>query len=317
MKNEEMEITMKKTLKTFLVIALALSTSLVLAQGMGGGHNGGGAGHGGGMGGNGGNGGCDGDSTGYGWGGGMHDSLDIVTVSGVVYIDSVEMDMDHDSSGYGHQHGSHGAGEGYQNGHMASNQMQHNLEMNDRDTTLVRLVYALDVDADGITDYILNFGPPWYVPEDTTLTRPEAGETITVTGYLMTESMMWEEDVIIVAELNGQPWRDVGSGMFGFNRRAPEGPVVEIANHRNFPNPFNPSTTISFQIVSSARVQVTIHDILGRKVATLMNTYATPGTYQVQWQGRNEAGRMVASGLYLYRISTGSQSVTRMINFLK
>lgn len=304
---------MKKTLKTFLVIALALSTSLVLAQGMGGGHHGGGDGHGGGMGGNGGNGGCGGDSTGY--GGGMHDSLDIVTVSGVVYIDSVVMDMDHDSSGYGHQHGSHGAGEVYQNGHMASTRIQYNQEINDCDTTVARLVYSLDVDADSVADYVLNFGPPWYEPEDSALTRPEEGESITVTGYLMTESMMWDEDVIIVTELNGQIWREVGT--FGFAGRNTESPVVEITNHRNFPNPFNPSTTIHFQIVSSARVQVTIYDILGRKVATLMNTYATPGTYEVQWQGRNEAGRMIASGLYLYRISTGSQSVTRMINFLK
>ncbi|NOZ75190.1 MAG: T9SS type A sorting domain-containing protein, partial [FCB group bacterium] len=212
----------------------------------------------------------------------MHDSLEVITVSGVVSIDTVTMDWDHDSLGFGNHHWGNGSNHhGQQIGSMASDNQTMNHNMIDSDTTWVRPVYYLDVDEDGVSDYVLNFGPPWYVPEDSTLSRPQAGDFITVTGYEMTESMMWDQSVIIVTELNGQVWRDFDQTMPGFDRRMTDQDDVKIGSHMNFPNPFNPSTTISFQLLTSTNVTVTIHDVLGRKVATLMNTYATPGTYRV------------------------------------
>ncbi|MFA6455412.1 MAG: SBBP repeat-containing protein [Bacteroidota bacterium] len=71
--------------------------------------------------------------------------------------------------------------------------------------------------------------------------------------------------------------------------------------HQNFPNPFNPSTTIRYDIPSSAHVKLTIHDILGREIATLVNEEQSAGWKEVQWNAKN-----VSSGIYLYKLQAGN-----------
>ena len=70
--------------------------------------------------------------------------------------------------------------------------------------------------------------------------------------------------------------------------------------YQNFPNPFNPTTTIRFQIPHSDAVAITVYDPLGREVATLANEEMNPGTYERQWNAS-----ACASGVYLARLSTG------------
>jgi hypothetical protein len=76
---------------------------------------------------------------------------------------------------------------------------------------------------------------------------------------------------------------------------------VEFALLQNFPNPFNPTTTIQFSIVNPKFTIVKVYDILGREVATLVNGRKEPGTYQVTFDARG-----LASGVYLYRLTAGS-----------
>ncbi len=71
----------------------------------------------------------------------------------------------------------------------------------------------------------------------------------------------------------------------------------------NFPNPFNPSTTISYQIVKNSSVKLDIYDVVGRKVRTLVDGDKSAGYYSVVWNGRDERGRDVSSGTYLYRFT--------------
>jgi glucuronoarabinoxylan endo-1,4-beta-xylanase len=74
---------------------------------------------------------------------------------------------------------------------------------------------------------------------------------------------------------------------------------------QNYPNPFNPSTIIRFSIANLDNVSLSVHDILGRLIATLVDQRLSPGTYQVSW------GPSVASGVYFYRLHSGSYSETR------
>ena len=74
---------------------------------------------------------------------------------------------------------------------------------------------------------------------------------------------------------------------------------------QNYPNPFNPTTTISYKLPTGQKVQLEVFDIIGKKVATLVNEYKKAGAYQAQWDGRNSNGTLVSSGVYFYRLDIG------------
>jgi hypothetical protein len=78
--------------------------------------------------------------------------------------------------------------------------------------------------------------------------------------------------------------------------------------HQNYPNPFNPSTTIHYQLPKAVDVKLTVYNILGQKISTLVDQHQQPGSYQAVWQGLNDAGQPVASGIYFYTIEAGSFS---------
>jgi hypothetical protein len=94
-------------------------------------------------------------------------------------------------------------------------------------------------------------------------------------------------------------------------------PLTGPADYRVsiYPNPFNPSTTLSYQIPQDATVRLEIYDLIGRKVRSLVDGSKSTGYYRVVWNGRDETGRDVASGVYLYRFSAtpidGSKAVIR------
>jgi flagellar hook assembly protein FlgD len=82
----------------------------------------------------------------------------------------------------------------------------------------------------------------------------------------------------------------------------------------NYPNPFNPSTTLHFGLPGAAEVTIDIFDVQGRRVRTLAENENFPaGEHQIRWQGRDDRGRVVNSGVYLYRVRAGEhQSLGRM-----
>jgi serine protease AprX len=85
---------------------------------------------------------------------------------------------------------------------------------------------------------------------------------------------------------------------------------------QNYPNPFNPSTTIAFQLPRSGHVRVQVFDLLGRVVSTLVDDTRDAGEYRVNWNGINDRGMRVASGVYLYRLSAAEYSLTRKMLLL-
>jgi M6 family metalloprotease-like protein len=88
----------------------------------------------------------------------------------------------------------------------------------------------------------------------------------------------------------------------------------EFALRQNYPNPFNPSTTIPFDIKRRAHVTLTVYNIRGQAVKTLVDDTMEARSYSVQWDGRNDAGQVVSSGVYFYKLTAGDfQDVRKLV----
>ena len=81
---------------------------------------------------------------------------------------------------------------------------------------------------------------------------------------------------------------------------------------QNYPNPFNPSTTVHYEVPQATYVKITVYEVLGREVATLVNELKQPGRYEAVFDGRN-----LASGVYLYRMQAGSFVQTRKLLMIR
>ena len=95
------------------------------------------------------------------------------------------------------------------------------------------------------------------------------------------------------------------------------GEPVTFALAQNYPNPFNPETRVEFAIAHAEWTTLVVYDVLGRKVRTLVNERMSAGRHVVRWDGRDDSGRPVAGGTYLYRLMSGAHVVTRKMVFMK
>ena len=87
---------------------------------------------------------------------------------------------------------------------------------------------------------------------------------------------------------------------------------------QNFPNPFNPSTTIRFGLPVAGEVTLRIYNLIGKEVRTLMKQERLGAGYHLAiWDGTNGAGQQVASGVYLYELLVGQSQITKRMAFLK
>jgi hypothetical protein len=87
--------------------------------------------------------------------------------------------------------------------------------------------------------------------------------------------------------------------------------------HGNAPNPFNPATTIGFSLAEPGRVLLTVHDVAGRRVRTLVARDLAAGRHDIPWNGRDAAGRPLGSGTYLYRLTTAAGTAVGRMTLLK
>ena len=86
---------------------------------------------------------------------------------------------------------------------------------------------------------------------------------------------------------------------------------------QNYPNPFNPSTTINFSLPQKSEVKLIVYDILGKEVKTLINGNREAGSYEIKWNGLNNNGQSVATGIYIYRISAGTFGAEKKMILMK
>jgi hypothetical protein len=98
---------------------------------------------------------------------------------------------------------------------------------------------------------------------------------------------------------------------------AGDAPELAAKLMENYPNPFNPSTTIKFSLSNDGPTQLTIIDLAGRKVRTLVNEVRSSGDYQVVWDGRDDSGLQAATGMYFVRLQNAETQLTHKITMIK
>lgn len=92
-------------------------------------------------------------------------------------------------------------------------------------------------------------------------------------------------------------------------------PSFQLFN--NYPNPFNPETTIRFTLNQSQKINLNIFDAQGRLINRLVNREMQPGDYSFKWNGMDDTDRRVASGVYFYQLSGNSHIIVKKMQFLK
>ncbi|MGH7490935.1 MAG: carboxypeptidase regulatory-like domain-containing protein [bacterium] len=93
----------------------------------------------------------------------------------------------------------------------------------------------------------------------------------------------------------------------------PENMPQKFALHANYPNPFNPATTITYDLPGAAHVMLKIYDMLGQEVRTLIDAWQEAGSTSLTWDGRDHAGQILPSGVYFYRLQAEGFAQTRKL----
>jgi hypothetical protein len=93
--------------------------------------------------------------------------------------------------------------------------------------------------------------------------------------------------------------------------------TVHFELYDNYPNPFNPTTTIRFDLPESAPVSLVIFNVKGQVVRTLLNTELSKGTHSIIWNGLDDSGRSVSSGVYFYKLNNGTKTLTHRMMLMK
>ena len=94
--------------------------------------------------------------------------------------------------------------------------------------------------------------------------------------------------------------------------------IQMVAMLNNYPNPFNPTTTISFDLTAedAENAELVIYNLKGQKVRTLINEQLPAGSYTIEWDGKNEKGE-ISSGIYFYKLKAGDKTFTRKMLLIK
>ena len=90
-----------------------------------------------------------------------------------------------------------------------------------------------------------------------------------------------------------------------------------LSLEQNHPNPFNPETVIKYNLPEDVSVRLVVYNVLGQEVRELVNAAQTAGVYAVRWNGQDDLGRQVSSGLYLYRLEAGANVVMKKMLLMK
>ena len=116
-----------------------------------------------------------------------------------------------------------------------------------------------------------------------------------------------------------------GAGLYILHDSSPIPTSIEAATAvptqyalgQNYPNPFNPQTAIQYDLPVQSHVSLSVYNLMGQKVATLVKGVREVGAYTVRWDGRDDEGQELASGVYLYRLVTQGQVQSRRMLLLR
>jgi hypothetical protein len=189
--------------------------------------------------------------------------------------------------------------------------------------------YAVVTDA-GFDNLLIRFDPSTGVPADT-LYAPDGyvlsdieispGGELFLCDRTATDPGVRIYDAYRGEELEASPI-DVGLPPFDITFSVPvqtgcETPPAAAALHQNYPNPFNPATIIPFSIERACYADLTVYDAAGRRVKTLSEGFLDPGGHEAVWDGSNDGGSAVASGVYFVRLRAGHVDITRKLVLIR
>ena len=146
------------------------------------------------------------------------------------------------------------------------------------------------------------------IEEDTSVTLQLESDSRYYWGVMVTDS-----DGFSVLSNDSLP-KELLIGSLDINNT---NPPSKFSLSQNYPNPFNPVTKIKYDIAKQGNVKLSIFDITGRKIVSLVNEKQDAGTYSVFWNGKNDFGKILPGGMYVYRIESDSFSSTKKLLFIK
>jgi hypothetical protein len=146
----------------------------------------------------------------------------------------------------------------------------------------------------------------------------EADGNFAVVQFPMAEDLSYTNASAMTASTDGGPvgdlrWMDGNLSSKKDNIVLPK----DFTLHQNYPNPFNPTTDISFTLNKESEVTLTIFNMLGQQVKELTSGLKPAGNYTLQWNGSDNMGARVSSGIYLYTLNDGSRSHTKKMVLMK
>lgn len=118
-----------------------------------------------------------------------------------------------------------------------------------------------------------------------------------------------------VLDFSENPQRYYQVSLTDFDESVPE--LINTEMSQNYPNPFNPVTTISYSLANSCELKLTIFNVKGQKVKSLVNSQQDAGHYQVIWDGTDNSNKQVTSGVYFYKLSTPEKTLNKKMLLLK
>ena len=163
------------------------------------------------------------------------------------------------------------------------------------DTSSTSVVVPIEGIVDAMADYMSGTGNEWYISDWSWTVYADDG---------------WD----VVEASNGPRSITVDIGWY-LNADKDGANIPDVfALHQNYPNPFNPVTTIRYDVPEQAHVTMEIYNILGQKVAMVVDGIHQPGFHAVRWNGVNMYGNPLSSGMYFYHIQAGNfRSVKKLI----
>ncbi len=182
--------------------------------------------------------------------------------------------------------------------------------------TAARPAEILFSDVDG--DHAFSRSDVLYIIERDTSGQPQFSWSISLNG-LENDTPPQPGDVILVKTqkpLTGQDVYEFNSLVFLDDHQSQNLPG-RMTLYQNYPNPFNPTTTIRYYLPKRENITLTIHNILGQKVRTLVENYQSAGMHSLIWDGANNNGQQASSGIYFYRLKTGNSVLIRKMIYLR